>query len=50
MKNLENWLAKKSGLFSLLAGEDFTNGEVVLAHIGITLMLLACGLAECMAR
>lgn len=33
IKKIESWLAKKNEPFSLLGGENFTNKEVVLAHV-----------------
>lgn len=46
MKRFNLWLAKKSEPFSLLGDENFTNKEVVLAHIGIVILIAACCLAE----
>lgn len=46
MEKIKNWLAKKNKPFSLLGGENFTNKEVVLAHVGIIIMVAACCLAE----
>ena len=46
MRRIEKWLAKKSEPFSTLCGENFTNKEVVLAHIGIVILIAACCLAE----
>ena len=46
IKNIESWLAKKNEPFSLLGGEDFTNKEVVIAHVGIIIMFAACCFAE----
>ena len=50
MRRIESWLAKKNEPFSLLGGENFTNKEIVLAHVGIVVMLLACSLAEWLAK
>lgn len=46
MKKIEKWLAKRNEPFSLLGGENFTNKEVVLAHVGIIMFIAACCLAE----
>lgn len=46
MKTFKDWLAKKNEPFSLLGGENFTNKEIVLAHVGIIIMIAACCLAE----
>ena len=42
------WWDSRSVLFSRLCDEEFTNGEVVLAHAVVVLVVLACGLAEWM--
>ncbi len=39
-----NWLCRRNALFSEMAGEDFTNFEVILAHIGILLFILLLGI------
>lgn len=49
-KKISEWLARPSQIFSLMSGEDVTNGEVVAVHAGIVVALLACGLAEWLAR
>ncbi len=46
MKQIENWLAKRNEPFSLLCGENFTNKDVVLAHVSIVMFIAACCLAE----
>jgi len=46
MNRLELWLSKKSNFFSHLCGENFTNKEVVLAHIGIIILIAVCCLAD----
>lgn len=43
---MKKWLEKKSDTFSLIAGEDVTCRDVVVTHIGIIVLILACGLAE----
>lgn len=50
MKDIKIWLAKRSEPFSLMSGEDFTNGEVVAAHLGVALMIALCVLAEWLAK
>lgn len=47
MKYIEKWLAKKNDPFSLLSGENFTNKEVVMAHLFVVAMICACCFAEC---
>ena len=46
MRRIEGWLAKKNEPFSQLCGENITNKEIVLAHVGIIIMIAACCLAE----
>ena len=46
MRRIENWLAKKDEPFSLLGGENFTNKEIVLAHVYVVALVAACCLAE----
>lgn len=41
-----NWLEKTNRTFSFLVGENFTNKEVVLAHVGVIAVVAACCLAE----
>lgn len=40
------WLEKTNKTFSLLVGENVTNKEVVLAHVGVIAVVAACCLAE----
>lgn len=46
MKRIEKWLAKRNEPFSLLGGENFSNKEVVLAHIYVIALISACCFAE----
>lgn len=43
---LYGWLNAKSETFSMLCGETFTHGEVIVAHLAVAGLFLACGLAE----
>lgn len=36
----------KSDTFSMLCGETFTHGEVIVAHLAVAGLFLVCGLAE----
>lgn len=36
----------KSETFSMLCGETFTHGEVIVAHLAVAGLFLVCGLAE----
>lgn len=46
MKKIEKWLAKRNEPFSLLGGENFSNKEVVLAHIYVIALICTCCFAE----
>lgn len=35
------WWQKNNMTFSAIAGESFTNGQVVLTHIGLVVFLIA---------
>ena len=35
-----NWWQKNNMMFSAIAGETFTNGQVVLTHIGLVVFLI----------
>ena len=39
-----DWLAKNNMTFSAIAGEKFTNAEVVYTHVGAVVLLLVLGL------
>ena len=39
-----NWMAKNNMTFSAIAGETFTNAQVVYAHVGIVVFLVVVGL------
>lgn len=39
-----NWMGKNNMTFSAIAGETFTNAEVVYTHIGLVVMLIVIGL------
>lgn len=45
-KEIIEWLNAKSETFSKFCGETFTHKEVLLAHIFIIGLILACSLAE----
>ena len=40
-----NWWHKNNMTFSAIAGETFTNGQVVLTHIGLLLFMALLGIA-----
>lgn len=35
-----DWMSKENKLFSTITGEEFTNAEVVITHIGLVAFLL----------
>ncbi len=39
-----NWWQKNNMTFSAIAGETFTNGQVVCTHLGLVVFLLVMGL------
>ena len=39
-EKLKNWMGKNNMTFSAIAGESFTNGQVVLTHIGLVVFLM----------
>lgn len=44
-EKIEKWMGKTNTLFTSLTGERVTNGEVVFAHIGLVVFILAIGIA-----
>lgn len=41
---LQEWWETKSKTFSMLAGEEFTHGEVVIAHVVLVAVLAVIGI------
>ena len=39
------WMGKNNMTFSAIAGERFTNAEVVYTHIGLVVFLVVLGIA-----
>ena len=44
-EKLEKWMGKTNMMFTHFAGERVTNAEVLYAHIGMVMFLLAIGIA-----
>ena len=44
-KKFKNWMRKNNMMFSAIAGETFTNAEVVYTHIGLVVFLIILGIA-----
>lgn len=38
------WMGKNNMMFSAIAGETFTNAEVVYTHIGLVVFLMVLGI------
>lgn len=44
-KKIKEWMGRNNMMFSAICGETFTNGEVVLMHIGLVVFLIVLGIA-----
>jgi len=44
-KKFNEWMSRNNIMFSAMAGETFTNAEVVYTHIGLVAFLIVLGLA-----
>ena len=44
-KNFKNWMGRNNMTFPAIAGETFTNAEVVYTHIGLVVFLIVMGIA-----
>ena len=43
-KRISEWMCRNNMTFSAIAGETFTNREVVYTHIGLVMFLIVLGL------
>ena len=43
-EKIEKWMGKTNMMFTHFAGERVTNGEVLYAHIGLMLFIVAIGI------
>ena len=43
-EKIKNWMVRNNMTFSAIAGETFTNAEVVYTHIGLVVFLVVIGL------
>lgn len=43
-EKIKEWMGRNNMMFSAIAGETFTNAEVVYIHIGLVVFLLVTGL------
>ena len=44
-EKIKEWMGRNNMMFSAIAGETFTNAEVVYTHIGLVLFLIVLGIA-----
>ena len=44
-KKIKNWMGRNNMMFSAIAGETFTNAEVIYTHIGLVVFLIVLGIA-----
>jgi len=44
-QRFEKWMRRNNMTFSAIAGETFTNAEVVYTHIGLVVFLIVLGVA-----
>ena len=43
-KNFRNWMEKPNMVFSAIAGETFTNAQVMYTHLGLLVFFAILGL------
>ena len=44
-EKFNEWMSRNNMMFSAMAGETFTNAEVVYTHIGLVVFLIVLGVA-----
>ena len=44
-EKFNEWMIRNNMMFSAMAGETFTNAEVVYTHIGLVVFLIVLGIA-----
>ena len=44
-KKIKEWMGRNNMMFSAIAGETFTNAEVIYTHIGLVVFLIVLGIA-----
>ena len=44
-EKFQKWMRRNNMTFSAIAGETFTNAEVVYTHIGVVVFLIVLGVA-----
>ena len=43
-EKFQKWMSRNNMMFSAIAGETFTNAEVVYTHIGLVVFLMVLGI------
>ena len=43
-EKFQKWMRKNNMMFSAIAGETFTNAEVVYTHVGLVVFLMVLGI------
>ena len=43
-EKIKNWMGRNNMMFSAIAGETFTNAQVVYTHVGAVVFLIVIGL------
>ena len=44
-EKFNEWMSRNNMMFSAMAGETFTNAEVVYTHIGLVVFMVVLGIA-----
>ena len=44
-EKIKEWMGRNNMVFSAIAGETFTNADVVYTHIGLVVFLIVLGIA-----
>lgn len=44
-EKFQKWMRRNNMMFSAIAGETFTNADVVYTHIGLVVFLIVLGVA-----
>ena len=48
-EKIKNWMGNNNMTFSAIAGETFTNAEVVYTHVGLLAFIVILGIAGSMS-
>ena len=44
-EKFNEWMSRNNMMFSAMAGETFTNADVIYTHIGLVVFLIVLGIA-----